>query len=374
MSSDSGWKNVARVVWGFGGMVAVCQPGPNVQITTGVMGKQVAAYVIGAYGHLFESLRQRGFELIGVTFVQHPDEVDQLCPAHFRAAALSRGWRVWDVKQRWDQIAFGASKAARLDLMDVASRLSAGFQYSEMRLHDVAEAYSIQLRAYTHRREATEYQAFSDTNSPRVYKTIHALFWEMAVLRDALAEFAAKFCFSIPRVSKLSDLIKALRKMSSNDPLAAMFLSAASKDSGGWLSSFTAYRNLFTHAAPMQEVAHAAYTIQDMRQLAGGLHVPQIYYPRPKDVYELSRKRSQGALFVSLEELAKACFQRRSRAAEPDALEYLHCCLDHFAELAESLIVRSPIAPAPVTLIAKDLIGPITWHNVSESTDAGGRS
>ena len=120
MNPNPGWKNVARIVWVSGGMVAVCQPGPHVEITTGVLGKQVAAYVIKGYGHLFESLRQKGFHLIGVTFVQDPDEVDQLYPAHFRAAALSRGWRVWNVKQQWDRIAFAASKAARWDLMETA--------------------------------------------------------------------------------------------------------------------------------------------------------------------------------------------------------------------------------------------------------------
>lgn len=362
MNSDSGWKNVARIVWGSGGTVPVCQPGPNVQITTGVMGKQVAAYVIGAYGLLFESLRHRGFHVVGVTFVQHPDEVDQLYPAHFRAAGLSRGWRVWDVKQRWDQIAFAASRAGRLDLMDIASRLGAGFQYSEMRLHDVAEAYGIQLRAYTHGTDVREYQAFSDRNSARVYKTIHALFWELAVLRDALAEFAATFCLSITGVRTLRGLIKELRRMSLSDPLATTFLSAASQDSEGWLSLFTDYRNFFTHIAPMQQAAHAAYTIQDMRQLAGGLQVPQMYYPLPQDIRQLGRKRSQGILPSSLEELAKQSFRRRSREVEPDALEYLHRCLDHFAALAESLIVRSPIAPVPVTLTADDIIGPITVH------------
>jgi hypothetical protein len=287
-------------------------------------------------------------------FVQHKDEIDQLYPAHFHAAAPSRGWKVWDVKRRWAEIAFAASKAAHPELMGVASKLSAGFENCEIRLLDLAEAYGIQLRAYVQRGKVDEYVMFSDRNSPRVYNAIHALFWELAVLRDRLAEFASRFCFSTHKVCKrFRALADELRQLSVSDALAGAFLSAADPESKGWVWLFTEYRNFFTHDALLQQTAHCAYAIQDMRQLVDGTRVPQIYYPLPQDICQL-RKRSRGARLSLFEQTAKEPSRRSTRTAEPDALEYLHCCLDQYADLGQLLVTRSPIAPVPITLTAED--------------------
>ncbi len=175
--------------------------------------------------------------------------------------------------------------------MDVAARLTSGFTYSELRLHDLAESYAIQLRGlgrWSAIKEWQEYQDYSDLNSPRVYKNIHALFWEMAVLRDVLAEFAAKFCFSMRGVTMLSSLAKMLRKSLNRDELAEAFLSATSQK--GWLRSFTEYRNFFTHVMPLQEMTDADFAVQDLRRLASGLEIPQMYYPLPQDIEKARRE------------------------------------------------------------------------------------
>ena len=81
-----------------------------------------------------------------------------------------------------------------MPLLDVSSRIAAGLQFSEMRLYDLAMSYSAQLHAHLKDAAPKEMQAFKDTFSPGVYKGIHSLFWEMAVLRDVLAQFVAAFC------------------------------------------------------------------------------------------------------------------------------------------------------------------------------------
>ncbi len=176
--------------------------------------------------------------------------------------------------------------------MTVAARLTSGFFYSGLRLHDLAEAYAIQLRGvgrWSAIKECQEYQDYSDLNSPRVYKTIHALFpGRWLSLRDTLAEFAAKFCFSIRGVTTLSGLAKALRKSSNNDELSKMFIAMTSPK--GWAQSFTEYRNFFTHVTPLHEMDDADFAVQDLRCLASGLEIPQIYYPLPQDIQEARRE------------------------------------------------------------------------------------
>ena len=295
-----------------------------------------------------------------------PEEAQGLRPSEFRAMSDNNGWLVWDIHQQWREIAHASGRCDEMLLMDVASRIAAGLTYSEMRLHDLVEAYSIQLRGRLYKNtdmsKENEYTRFEDTNSFSVYKAIHVLFWEMAVLRDTLAEFAAKFCFGQPEVSTLRGLIKRLKNHA--DPLAGQLLKDADLVTGGWLAMFTEYRNLFTHSAPMEQVARIAFAVQDKRILSPNLSIPQIYYPLPANVSELARRRSRGPLFETLKELVDASAGHRpERTTEPDALEYLHNCFIKLTELAALMTTRSPIAARPIHFGPEDIIGKIQILN-----------
>lgn len=358
MNSDSQWRSVLRVVWIAGGIVALNEPGPDVQINLGMAGRSFATLRISTFAGLFEALREKGFPILGVTFVVDPRELQGLRRPEFRAMGPNRGWLVSDVAQKWRQVVFAASGSGCMPLMDMASRIASGLRYSQMRLHDLVTAYSTQLGGHLHESEAKDYQAFKDTNSFEVYKAIHALFWEIAVLRDTLAEFAAVFCFSQAGVRTMSGLRKSLIKNPPSDPLCDEIL-RSTHQSGGWLAKFTNYRNFFTHVAPMEQAANIAFTVQDMRDLSCGLSIPQIYYALPRDIEELKRNRSQGIFFNSLEELRAASSWRHERTSEPDALDYLHGCINQFADLALKLVARSPIAPKPIHIGPEDIIGEI---------------
>ncbi len=329
------------------------------QIGAGLGGKIISSLRIPTYASLIAILRQQGYSIVGVTFIESKDEADGLRPSQFRALSDSQEWLAWDMHQQWSQIAHASGKRDNMPMMDVASRISSGLSYSEMRLYDLVEAYSIQLCGLSHANTSLEYRRFKDTNSFAVYKAIHALFWEMAVLRDTLTEFAAKFCFARPGVNTLSGLIRSLHNDSSADPLAMQLMAAADKKTG-WLAKFTDYRNLFTHSAPMEQAAGIAFTVLDTRVLSPELSIPQIYYPLPPNVAELKRRRSNGTLFMTFNELVEASSGRRhERTSEPDALDYLRSCFDKLAQLSAVLAARSPIDAEPTHFGPGDIIGEI---------------
>lgn len=265
---------------------------------------------------------------------------------------------LWDLHQRWRQIAHACVDLDEMALMDVASRIASSLAYSEMRLLDLVEAYGAQLRGRCHAAKPDRYARFKDTNSFAVYKAIHALFWEMAVLRDSLAEFASKFCFSRADITSLAGLVRSLRKNTPAELLAQEILTAADDTSGGWLAIFTAYRNLFTHYAPMEQAAGTAYAIQEMQNISG-VTLPVIYYPLPSNAADLMRRRASGEpLFSTFKQMAEASAGHRpDRASEPDALEYLYDCLAQMARLAQQLGDRSPIAAKPFHFGPDDIIG-----------------
>jgi hypothetical protein len=355
------WPNAGRVVWLTGGIVAYNNPGTEVEICVGSNGPAVRKWRINSYGSLFEMLKKQGFSIIGTTFVVQQDELNGLRPAEFRLAGCRNGWPLSNLRQQWREVAFAASKQEQMSLMDVSSRLAFGLEYSQLHLYDLVSAYAMQLRSRWDKDKTLEYHRFKDLHSREVYKSIHALFWELAVLRDTLAEFAAIFCFSQPSIRTLRGLISFLRTSASADPLSAELLSVTNETQGGWLARFASYRNFFTHVAPMEWAAGIAFSIQDVRTLSDQSRVPQIYYPLPGNIEELTRERSNGAFYPTMEKLLEASKRRADRSMDPDALEYLHLSLNQFAELAAALLVRSPLSPAPIRFGAEDIIGEIQW-------------
>ena len=359
MSTVQAWPNTVRLVWITGGIVAVNEPGPDVEIDAGLGGRNICKFGVNSYPALFETLRAQGFSIIGATFIVSPEELEGIRPPEFRTATTEgRGWRVWDLRQQWSQIAFAASRHDEMRLLDVASRIASGLEHSETRVADLAAAYSLQLRGHLRGSEAKDYQAFKDLNSSAVYRAIHALFWELAVLRDTLAEFIAVFCLMLTGVTKLSTLLKRLK--TSTDPLADEILRISDTTAAGWLARFGSYRDCFTHSAPLEQAADIAFAIQDSRVLAHGLSIPQIYHALPRDVEELVGKRAKGSLFSSFADLAAASMRRRDRTVEPDALEYLHACLNQLADLSAKLIARSPLPPESIRMNAQDIVGEFT--------------
>lgn len=360
MNTENNWPVAFRFVWLYGGLVAVNEPHSNiVSIQTSVNGRKLDVFTTPTYGDVFLVLKLRGFQIIGVTFVTDAAQVEGTRAQVFRMAGLERGWPLWDAFQAWRNIVSAAAKANDMRLLDISSRIASGLQFSEMRLCDLAMSYSAQLHAYLKDGAPKEIQAFKDTLSFGVYKDIHSLFWEMAVLRDVLAQFVAIFCLERNEISTLSGLRKSLKKDPSIDVEASEFLRSSEKNTGGWMAQFSAYRDCFTHSAPLHEVEGVSWAIQDLLTLKDGHTVPRIYYPLPHDAEELSRRRAKGPLFSSFEDMVMSAGRKRERSSEPDALEYLHSCLLRFTDLATRLIRRSPLSPRPMVITKQDIIGDI---------------
>jgi hypothetical protein len=71
MNSNSEWPSVVRVVWIAGGIVALNESGDDVQINVGMGGRSLCTLRISTFASLFEVLRQKGFPILGTTFLMH---------------------------------------------------------------------------------------------------------------------------------------------------------------------------------------------------------------------------------------------------------------------------------------------------------------
>jgi len=355
------WHHVTRIAWLGGGLVAVSQPGPLVKIFAGV-GNHVmlAQFNLRAYPELVGALRHVGYTVLGMTFITSADEASGLASPQFFAQSFEGGWRAKDAQKNWRRIAFHAGQKDMMLLSDVAARIASGLSSGQARLQHLCHAYAVQLRSQVRSLPFKTHSRFKDTNSPAVYLAIHSMFWELAVLRDTLAEFAARFVFELTGTTTMRGLVGNLKKRDAANELRGELLEASNEDNRGWLSSFSAYRNLFTHGAPLQDAVGVSFAVLDNEVLKDGVAVPTIYYPLPADAANLSRKRSAGPLYKTFAELIDSLSEKRpTKNVEPDALDYLAETFDRLAGLAQKLIASSPVTPDDIVLTEVDIIGGI---------------
>ena len=368
---DKEWPAVGRIAWLSGGLVAINEPGKSVKIEAGIGGPILFSYQLNNFGSFFSTLVAQGFSVIGATYITDVEESQGIRTPEFRAYFANQPkWRAFEMHQQWGQVAHAASQRDKMALMDIASRIATELSYCESRLQSLSEAYAIQLGSKGRRGALNEEGGFQDSHSQRVYMSIHAMFWEIAVLRDYFAEFAAQFVFGIEKVTKFAKLVPALAGRGlDRDELAKMLLEAGDDAPPGWITIFSKYRNLFTHSAPMEEVANVAFAQLTQVSLPDGRKIPEIYYPLPSDVIEIARRRAAGWCHKSFEEFISDSIHRNRnlhRETEPDALSYLHAVFEKMVAIAEMLILRSPLEPEMIHLTEKDIVGEVKMYRNGE--------
>ena len=356
---------VSRLCYLGGGLTALDVPGSKIVISP-LNGPRLVEIVDPIFERLFATLTDLGLLVVGCEFFANIEEVQGLRPAEFRSHTTHRGWVAYETWEKWRQIAVTAMRADRLDVGDGAARIAFEIQAIEHRLLELSRAYSNQLRRLVVRNELKEYKRFDDLNSGAVIHCIHALFYELCVFRDYLAEFIGNYILGIKNrkgepLRKMSGLRSRLVDLSIDDPLCREIINVTDPkaEQPGWLAVLSAYRNVFTHIAPMEHVTTRAFAIQEYVHLKGG-RLPILYHPLPANALELERTRSNGLPFDRFEDWAKASVgQRPDRTNQPDALEYIHAAVNRMADLAGRLIARSPIAPKPMHIAPADMIGPL---------------
>ena len=362
-SNSESWPNVARIAWIRGGLVAINNPGPDVEIGAGLDGLLLEKAHLAAYNQLSVLLRTKGLQVVGVTFVQTSDEAAGIIQPQFLALSSGSSWRARELRQSWREIAIHAGREGNMYLSDVAARLAAGLEASQARLGRLAKAYSRQLRSRIRSHGFEDFVGFLDGNTDEVVQDIHALFWELAVLRDSIAEFAAAYVFGLQQITSMAGLVKRLKSVKPLPSFGRSLQEDSDEKANGWLAAFTAYRNLFTHSAPIQRAAGIFSAVQETALLPHGVRVPIVYFPLPADAAKLASRRSKGPLFASFDDLVEASKNRPSREKQPDALEYLAVCLERFVLLLETLVPSSPVQPADLVITDADIVGDIQFSS-----------
>ena len=257
-----------------------------------------------------------------------------------------------------------------MDLADVAARVAFAIQAVQERARDLSLAYGIQLRGSLHRDPGGRYLRFDDLNSRRVVLAVHSLFYELAILRDVVSEFLARFVFAFPSGEPqlprtMRGLCRRLRREAVDHPLAFEIAHATDSTSQppGWLAVLSAYRNLFTHVAPLEQVAGHSFAVRHPLVLADGRELQILYHALPGNPIEVERTRGERFPYANFDEWATASAAHvPARETQPDALEKLHDYVNQLVQLCGKVADHSPVRGEMVHLSDSDMVGPVTMR------------
>jgi hypothetical protein len=346
-----------------GGLTAINNPGLKVDISAGVNGPVLHEFQLKTFSGLFSALSRQNLLVVGCQFFQDRAEMDGLRPPDSRVFDLSLGWIVHDSSQKWSQIASEAMKVDKMEVADVAARIGFELRAVEHRVLELSKAYSVQLRALAITQKLEDYNRFIDLNTGAVVHSVHALFYELGVLRDYIAEFISRFVLGVQKkngepIATMAELKIALSP--SENELAKEILAITDRKAKGWLATVSAYRNLFTHVAPMEHVGKRSFAVQEYIQLDSGLRLPVLYHPLPDSALDLVKNKKRQLPFATFLEWANASSGHRpNRADQPDALTFLHDATIRMAQLADRIVGMSPVEPKMAHFGPDDVIGPI---------------
>jgi hypothetical protein len=94
MADHTELRHETRIVWMSGGVVAVNNSGPELQIEAGLGGRFIGSRRMPSYPSLFMTLSQKGFPILGATSIVSLEETQGLRPPQFRVLTAGKGYLV----------------------------------------------------------------------------------------------------------------------------------------------------------------------------------------------------------------------------------------------------------------------------------------
>jgi hypothetical protein len=347
----SDWPPVARNLHLLGGLRAINNPGPIVEIVPTTPGGKGVGYKFANHGDLIAVVRDRGLKVIGCDFYTDPDQVQELRELDWRPLMpqmTNFQWPATDVRDMWRHIGHEAARRDSMSVFEKARHISMQLDLCVWRLRDLSEAYYKHLKAACFSGKFKPTRGTAGQFTQFIFFSAHAMFAELASLRDHLAMFAAREILGISGYDNWPRLELDNAFKNSSHPLAVSL-----RRESQWLELFNEYRNLFVHNAPMGTAQGVAMVEHSTLDIPPDRQLPTVSLALPSDPAALRRRlRSEIALrsYEHWVEIAQA------PNSGPDALAYCHQTLTQMVHLAHEVAKHSPVPPVIPVIAASDTL------------------
>lgn len=369
--TNNNWP-AARIVHLGGGCRAISNPGPTVYFDPQTIEGKQWQFQIGQYGAIFHSLESLGVPIVGVDFYSHVLEAKGFVPPNWRSYHRTNTtvWPTEEAAQKWRNIGHAAFKQKDGKLWDLGSRIGHQLRVCDWKLREISEAYCNQLAAKTRMKDFKVGQRFEDGFTWLSYLSIQSFLVDACILRDYLSEFSFEYIYKDKvdlgncKITSMGALKKTvLNKVTETDSVTIDLKEATSKE--GWITILGNYRDLVVHSAPLAQAENKLFSICVELKISGEGKLPAIRCPIPENPARILTSRSTGCLFKDFDKQFNI-FAEAAKGNLPmvDGLDYSSIVLGDLSNLAEKLVVKSPIEPQMPHFDNSNIIGgvKITKH------------
>lgn len=367
MNNSTEWPFVHRIVHLTSGIRAtnVAQKS-TINISPALSDKEVV-FELDEFKKLYSTIQSKNLHLIGVEFYDHGFSIDGIYPPEWRLYYpwQNEVWPVYTCQRIWGELANAAFQKDDFYFTELARKIQFQIESCCWEVKSLSEAYNKELTSVCRLKNYKDGTSFETQNSLFIYMSAYAFFSNIGTLRDYIAEYAAAFLLKelLPhniRITKMSSLMSELRKTKNTDNLVIKELLSVTdhQNENAWLAKLSDYRDLVVHYAPISFASHRAFVYQKS-QIINDQEVPGIFFPLPRDPYDLRQKRSKGTLHESAKDWIKYSYEFKVNDEDEDTLKYCHYIIGRLAYLALQLAGLGPYRPEPIHITKKDIIGKI---------------
>jgi len=359
METDHKWP-ASRILHLYGGCRAINTFGPTVELYPPPLGGNKLQFQLANYPSIYSILEKKGLSILGVDFFSNTWELKGLIPPDWRTYHRREptSWSGFNATTIWSNIGTAAFNRKDGLLWDLASRISYQIRVCNLRLREVSESYNNQLCKCIKRNSFKFGDMFMDGYTLPLYMSLHTFLIDTCILRDSLAEFAAKYifaaqCSQLPNISSMASLKKYFLKKAdiSIDPLINQLNIDTEED--GWIHQLGSYRDLVIHSAPLILANQKLFVLCSSIDIEGDKKIPAIFCPIPEKPSEISASRTKGDHFDNFSDQFSAFIG--SGSLKQDGLHYMHGVLENILLLSIKFATFSPYKPEIMRFEGKDI-------------------
>lgn len=349
------WPPVLRTFHLAGGLRFV-EIGPG----KAILGPLAAADVsirYESYSGVAGTIAQRlGLPILGCEFFRDELEVENLFPAAWRAVMPRRQneWPTQIAEINWSGLSNVARRRSDPHLYLIAGAITSQYRFAAVRLQELSELYSDRLNSLLKTNDKlAEDQLFSGGFTDRLFSSIHAAFFEIATLKDYLAEYIGQQIYQDPMIDSFKKLNDLLLKAPRGGALEDEILSISGN--GGWLKDFSDRRNTFAHRMPFDRLSGSGAFHVKRHVSPNSIAMWLLFVPMPAAVSPNFKKGfSLPADDDSFTRAAVEAF--KSSKSQPDTLEYLFDIFAKLTDFGNRLRTTFPHEPEMTSLSEADIV------------------
>lgn len=324
---------VIRIVHCVGGILVNCDPVGTCKILPPNK-DMVQEFQLKQFDQLFQVVKNFNLEIVGCEFLYTQNHLTGTYSPDWRCFYPKKetmNWPQQDITDIWSNISHNAARENKMGLFERSRNIASHLRLAAWRLLDLSQRYHHHLSVLTKTQKHSDGHSSQGQYTDPIYAAVHAMFADLASLRDHLAISIVRDVLQSDKhkIDSMGHLKSSPEIFRDNAEIQELI-----ETSSSWLTEFGAYRNLITHTLPLTN-APGANGIAQINFNLSWLTVNAVSLRLPKEPLEIKARQKSGHSFEDYDEWIEYITSKNREG--PDALSYCHKVFGEILTLANTV-------------------------------------